>query len=381
MILESISTLGIQGLRTLLFRKTLVCCVALGFCLPNLGFAQDGDGDDAFLPNPVQSVSTVPPSGDLNPYGVAFVPRSIAPGGALQPGDILVSNFNDSSNVQGTGGSIVRISANGSVSTFFQASAAVGPLGLTTALGVLKAGFVIVGSLPTDANGVPEQGSLLLLDSNGRVVATLSDSALLDGPWDLTIDDHGDRANVFVSNVLSGTVSRLNFSIPLGGTPIETGIRTIASGYGHRTDPNALVVGPTGLSYDAGSGTLYVASTGDNAIFAVPDAAHSQQDNGIGSLIYQDPMHLHGPLALAAAPNGHLVVSNGDAVNPDPNQQNEIVEFTKNGTFVKQISVDPGVAGAAFGLAIQKVSDDAVQFAAVDDNKNSLIIWTLPRVQ
>ena len=265
------------------------------------------------------------------------------------------------------------------MSTFFQAPAGAGALGLTTALGVLKAGFVVVGSLPTDVNGVPQQGSLLVLDSNGRVVETLSDSTLLDGPWDLTINDHGDRANVFVSNVLSGTVSRINFSIPAGGTPMVVSLITIASGYGHRTDPNALVVGPTGLAYDAGSDTLYVASTVDNAIFAVPDAAHSKQDNGFGSVIYQDPVHLHGPLALAAAPNGHLVVSNGDAVNPDPNQQNEIVEFTKDGTFVKQISVDPGAAGAAFGLAIQKVSDDAVQFAAVDDNTNSLIIWTLPR--
>ena len=381
MILECIASLGSHVPGKSLLRRTILGCAALVFCLPNLGFAQDGDPDHAFLPNPVRSVSTVPTSGDLNPYGVAFVPSSIAAGGVIQPGDILVSNFNDSANTQGTGGSIVRISANGVVSTFFQAPAGFGPIGLTTALGVLKAGFVIVGSLPTDSNGVPLQGSLLILNSNGQVVENLSDSTLLDGPWDLAINDHGGRANVFVSNVLSGTVSRLDFSIPSGGVPRVMSEITIASGYGHRTDPNALVVGPTGLAFDPARDTLYVASTVDNAIFAVSSAAHSQKDNGPGSVIYQDPVRLHGPLALAAAPNSHLIVSNGDAVNPDPNQLNEIVEFTKDGTFVKQLQVDPGPAGGAFGLAIHKVSDDAVQFAAVDDNTNSLIIWTLPQVR
>lgn len=380
MILEHNSTLGMELPGRSLFLRMVFLCLAPVLCFTSLGFAEDRDGDDAFLPNPVRSVLTVPPSGDQNPYGVAFVPRSIAPGGMLQSGDILVSNFNNATNAQGTGGSIVRISAaDGSVSAFFQASAAAG-LGLTTALGVLKAGFVIVGNLPTDANGAAQQGSLLLLDSNGKVVETFSDSTLLDGPWDLAISDHGDQAKVFVSNVLSGTVTRLDFSIPDGGVPVLTSEIAIAGGYGIRTDPNALVVGPTGLSYDRASDTLYVASTADNAIFAVPNAAHATQSNGTGSVIYQDPVHLHGPLALAQAPNGDLIASNGDAVNPDPKQPNEIVEFTKVGKFVKQISVDPGNPGAAFGLAIHKVSDDVVKFAAVDDNTNSLIIWTLPNV-
>jgi hypothetical protein len=34
------------------------------------------------------------------------------------------------------------------------------------------------------------------------------------------------------------------------------------------------------------------------------------------------------------APDGNLITSNGDAVNPDPTQPSEIVEFTKSGKFV-----------------------------------------------
>jgi uncharacterized protein (TIGR03118 family) len=335
------------------------------------------------LPNlanaPEQIVSTVPATnGDLNPYGVAFVPQDIKPGGVLQPGDILVSNFNDSSNAQGTGSTIVRIGPNGQQSVFFNGATELPttPLGLTTALGVLKSGFVIVGNVPTDANGNPQQGSLLILDSNGHVVTTLTDSALLNGPWDLALNDHGDEAQVFVSNVLSGTVTRIDLSIPKGGTPMVESETQIASGYATRTDPNALVVGPTGLAFDAKRDVLYVASTGDNAIFAIRNAAETHRDHGMGRLVFKDDAHLHGPLGLVLAPNGDLIAANGDAQNPNPNNINELVEFTPEGHFVKQFQVDPGPgSGAAFGIALSTANGE-VRFAAVDDNTNTLHIWT-----
>jgi hypothetical protein len=49
-------------------------------------------------------------------------------------------------------------------------------------------------------------------------------------------------------------------------------------------------------------------------------------------------------------PNGDLITANGDAVNGDPTQPSEIVEFTKNGEFVGQFNVDAGQEGA-FGMA------------------------------
>jgi hypothetical protein len=54
--------------------------------------------------------STVPRNGDVNPYGVAVVPRST---GHLRQGNILVSNFNNKANVQGTGTTIVEITPRG----------------------------------------------------------------------------------------------------------------------------------------------------------------------------------------------------------------------------------------------------------------------------
>lgn len=333
------------------------------------------------LPNladfPEQIVTTVTSNGDLNPYGVAFVPQDFQGGGKLAPGDILVSNFNASSGVQATGSSIALVTPDGQQSTFFQ-----GPtgLGLTTALGVLPQGFVLVGSAPAatlaDGTNTVSNGGLIVLDSSGNEVMELSDSALLQGPWDLTVHNvDSTHAQVFVSNVLSGTVTRIDLSIPNGGTPQVESETQIASGFAHQTNSAALVVGPTGLAFDAKTDTLYIASTGDNAIYAIKHADDTHTDQGKGQAVVQDPQHLHGPLALALAPNGDLIAANGDAINADPNQPNELVEYTPQGKFVGQFQIDNGPPGAAFGLAVQTVGDQT-RFAAVDDNTNTLSIWT-----
>jgi hypothetical protein len=97
-----------------------------------------------FLPKTIVS-STVPENGDVNPYGVAIVPAGFPSGGTIAPGDVLVSNFNNSNNLQGTGTTIIKFTPNGVVSPAGQASEFFkGSFpGLTTALGVLKRGFRI----------------------------------------------------------------------------------------------------------------------------------------------------------------------------------------------------------------------------------------------
>jgi uncharacterized protein (TIGR03118 family) len=325
------------------------------------------------LPTAVaQTFSTIPQNGDANPYGLAFVPAGYTGGGKLAVGDLLVSNFNSSSGTQGTGTTIQLITPDGQVSTFFQGQS---PLGLTTALGVLKSGFVVVGNLPTDSQGNPQQGSLLIIDSRGNLVTQLTDSFLLDGPWDLAVNDKGTTAQVFVANVLNGTISRINLAIPRGADPVVLSETLIASGYTHRTDPAALVVGPTGLAFDPVSKMLFVASTGDNAIYQIAGALTSTGSQGKGTLIVQNDPHLHGPLGLVLAPNGDIIVSNGDAVSPG-GTPNDLVEFTRKGKFVAHFQVDPGNVGAAFGLALS-TDTGVLRFAVVNDNTNSVTICTL----
>ncbi|HZC36982.1 MAG TPA: hypothetical protein VE242_15260 [Chthoniobacterales bacterium] len=354
----------INGIRRAGYVGALITLLALSPSAGALGIP-DGSGNQIL---PIQP-STVPANGDLNPYGVAFVPTEF-PGGVVHPGDILVSNFNNSTNAQGTGTTIVSVSPNGQTSLFFQGTP---PLGLTTALGVLKKGFVIVGNVPTTNGSNPQAGSLLVLDYTGKVVATFNDARLLDGPWDLAIQDNGNSALVFVSCVLNGTVTRLDLTV--GSTNVTLNKETqIASGYMFAPNAAALVVGPTGLAYDPLADVLYVASTADNEIFAVAGAATATSSSGTGKVIYQDTTHLHGPLGLVLAPNGNLISSQGDAINPDPAHQSEIVEFTKTGKFVAQFSIDSAV-GAAFGIAIAPADIGAVDFAAVDDATNTLTVF------
>jgi hypothetical protein len=333
------------------------------------------------LPVTPLMVSTVPPSGDENPYGVAFVPDGFPAGGTIAAGDIVVSNFNNSGNVQGTGSTIVAVHPDGSQTLFFQ-----GPLGLglSTALGVLRGGFVIVGNVPsTNGSGTCVQhgnnesgagrGMLLVLDLNGNVVNTFEQAHLLDGPWDLTVSDGGDHASLFVSSALNGTVTRVDLSV--GATVDITAQTQIGSSYLHRCDPAAFVVGPTGVALDEATDTLYVASTGDNAIFAIAHALVRTSDAGTGSLFIFNP-HLHGPLGLVIAPNGDFLTTQGDAVNPDPRQPSELVEFDPIGNFLAEMGIDPA-SGAAFGLAIEAAGSGFI-FAAVDDATNVLDVWTVP---
>jgi hypothetical protein len=244
-------------------------------------------------------------------------------------------------------------------------------------LGVFSRGFVIVGNLPVTYPGgvsTPGQGSLQIFDRNGRLVATLNDKKLLDSPWDLTINDQGASAQVFVSNVLSGTVTRLDFSLTYSGITLVSETQ-IGSDFGHQLIPAIVAVGPTGLAYDCYRDVLYVASTADNEIFGIGEAAKRNRSAGTGFVVFADQTHLHGPLGLTLAANGDLITANGDGVNAG-GTPNDLVEFTKEGMLVATYQLDGGNPGAAFGIA-STFCQGAIRFAAVDDDLNTLTIWTL----
>jgi DNA-binding beta-propeller fold protein YncE len=245
-------------------------------------------------------------------------------------------------------------------------------LGLTTALGVLQRGFVLVGSVPTTDGTIAtiKPGALYFLDKNGNPILPSPYTAGLDGPWDLTIDDRSDQAHVFVSNVLNGTITRLDL-IVTASTVTVTHATVIAGNYTVEPNAAALILGPTGLAYDSTSDTLFVASTADNAIFAVSQAETRTHSSGRGKIVFRNE-HLRGPLALVFAPNGHLLTANGDAVNADPTQPSEIVEFTTAGEFVRQFNVD-AAQGGAFGMAVAS-ANAGTAFAFVDDASNSLFV-------
>lgn len=350
-------------------------------------FAQNTTGETASLPpvttflsqlpaGPSLAVSTVPPNGDVNPYGVAFAPSNFVTGGILHPNDALVTNFNNgASNLQGTGRTIVRITPQGQQSLFWEAASSVG---LSTALGILSKGYTVAGSVPTTDGTCKTMGAgnLWVIDKNGHLVQTFSAlSHHMNGPWDLTIHDLGSTAQIFVSSARNGTITRLDVTVGTSGLVINHEY-VIAEGYTFYCNPTALIIGPTGLAYDATKDILYVASTGNNAVYAISNAGTTTTTVHRGTAIFSSKLHLHGPLGLVLVPNGDLVMSEGDVVNPDPRHVSELTEIRAVGTlwqFVMQYQIDPN-AGAAFGIALDSA---AKRFAAVDDANNMLYIYNL----
>lgn len=321
--------------------------------------------------------STVPANGDQNPYGVARIPRTT---GHLVEGNFLISNFNNAANNQGTGTTIVQMTPNGSQQLFAQidptAVSCPGGIGLTTALVVLKSGFVVVGSLPTTDGtaATADSGCLLVLNSNGAVVETIAGKEI-NGPWDMTAFDSGNAFALFVTNVLNhtvaakgkvvhgGTVVRLTFRINGGGPPQLNDKTVIGSGFPERTDPAALVIGPTGVAYDPNSGNLFVADSLDNRIAMIPNALFRDDSANMGDTFFSGGA-LNDPLGMSLA-SGNLFVANGDDGN--------IIEYVvKNG---RQADVDladssggpPPGSGALFGL--WAVGEDEAYF--VDDATNT----------
>ncbi|HEY2107046.1 MAG TPA: hypothetical protein VGH29_14710 [Candidatus Binataceae bacterium] len=331
------------------------------------------------LPVPI---STNPGTGDQNPYGVAVVPSGI-PGDLLAPGEILVSNFNNGANLQGTGTSIIDFRPDGTRFFFFAAPKAFA--GLTNALGVVRAGFVFVGSVSTTDGTFKtvKAGPLLVINANGRLVGQITNlgGVGLDGPWGLAVDDDGPTAELYVSSVLNGTVERIDLSFPAAGGFVVNKITEIAHGYFHQNDAKLLLVGPGGLAFFDEARTLYVASGGETeggvqsgAIFSIPNANTATTSIFKGTLVYSDPVHLHGPVGLKRAPNGDLLTANSDSVNVVPTLPSEIVEFNPfTHKFVTQFSVD-GANGGAFGLELAQNSDPLVplKFSYVDDNTGTL---------
>ncbi|MGH2832273.1 MAG: hypothetical protein ACRDK2_05820 [Solirubrobacteraceae bacterium] len=325
--------------------------------------------------------STIPANGDINPYGITFVPTSI---GKLQAGQMLISNFNAKEsakqNGQGTGTSIVQISSTGKVSLFakIDASALPGPcpggVGLSTALNILPGGYVVVGSLPT-TNGktaTAKYGCLIVLNSEGKVVKTIA-SKNIQGPWDSTAKIEGAKTTLFVSNALNGgavkgihkvddsTVLRIELQSGENQTPAVLSETVIAKGIPWIDSPEALVLGPTGLVL-ANNGTLYVASTEDNKILAISEAMTRTTPAAKGGTVLSVGGHLKEPLGMVLAPNGNIITTNGGDGN--------MVETTPAGQQIAVQSADTKTgAGALFGLAIAPEGNGIYY---VDDGENTL---------
>ncbi len=335
------------------------------------------------LGSSTQVASTVPAAGDVNPYGIAVVPASA---GQLTAGDVLVSNFNDKANVQGTGTTIVQVSPGGHTSLFASLSklpagqSCPGGVGLTTALGILPGGWVVVGSLPTTAGGalpsLNPAGCLIVLNDHGTPVETIT-SKDIAGPWDLAVRSTATSAQVFVSNALGGntstshgvpvtgncTVVRLDLTLSATAPPTLTSATVVGTGYPWRANKAALVLAPTGLALGH-NGTLYVADTLTNTISAIPQALTRMTPVTAAAGTLSAGGALNAPLGMTLAPNNDLVVVNGNNGNA--------VEITPAGRQLATKTLVKNGAGDLFGVITTQAGDGML---VVNDGTNAVDLF------
>lgn len=330
--------------------------------------------------------STVPANGDQNPYAIVVAPVSA---GKIQKDDVLVTNFNNSTNLQGLGSTIVAYTpATKKFSTFAQIPRDLpqcpGGIGLSTAMTMLKSGWVIVGSAPSRDGTTNTRGAgcLIVLDSNGQVANTIT-GPNIDMPWgNIALRDDGTEASLFVSNagfgvgspddvppVLTGsTVLRIRLKIEPGKAPLVVNQTVVAKGFGAQADRDVFLVGPTGLALDD-AGTLYVSDAVGNSVNAIADAPTRDTSAGIGRVVSKDGLFKR-PLAMATAPGGHLLVVNGlngQVVELDPVSGRQLYARWID---ANKAQTPPG-SGDLFGIAMTPQGDG---FYYVEDEVNMLVL-------
>ena len=336
--------------------------------------------------------STIPENGDVNPYAVIVAPVSA---GVIEKDDVLVDNFNDISNLQGTGTTIIRYRPSTKETKLFAQVPKTlkdcqGGVGLTTAMTMLQSGWVIVGSTPSKdgTTATKGDGCLLVIDSNGKHVATWAGSTI-NGPWgNMAVIDRGDTATLFISMAGFGlkgpgvidpatkypvlehnaTVLRLELKIPKDKPPVLVSQTVVGDGFSHRADMANFLLGPTGLALGPDD-TLYVTDGLDNEITAIEKASTRSTSAGKGRLVTKDGL-LSWPLAMLMTPEGHLIVANGkngQAVEIDPKTDRQIYAHWLN---ANQAQSPPG-NGNLFGIAL---APDGKSFYYVEDDINALRI-------
>ena len=311
--------------------------------------------------------STVDPGpgtglGDQNPYGLAIAPTTA---GKITQGDLVICNFNNAANVQGTGTTIVGLHpvAGSLPYRIAQASSLLG----CDALAIDSSDNVYAASFSSNQNPI--------FGAAGTLVSANA-SPLWSGPfgeiYSPTAGPFGS-ASVFASNATSGNIVRQDIK---GGSVVS--LEAIVTGFTPNHGVPGSLLGPSGLTYNPAGDILYVVDGNNNRLVQFKNAstipANGITINGAGfggpqaalARVIFAGSPLKAPISAALMFNGNVVVGNtGD---------NNMLEFTPQGALVATKLVDTGVAGAIFGMAATGTSLTTEKLYFNDDNTNSVVL-------
>jgi hypothetical protein len=350
--------------------------------------------------------STTDPTQGYNPYGLVVAP---ATAGLITKGDLVVCNFNAGGNTnQGSGMNIVGLHplAGSTQST---------PYAIATSPNLLACNALTM--LPDDSiSAAAWSANKNPLVSATGAVGTPFASDVFNDPWGeayvaatatqpaaLYISNAPDNNNVVSGpgtgpNPTSpGTIDR----ITLDANNVQTSFTEIVTGFCSGGAPG-FIFGPSGLTYDPASDTLYVIDTASASVIALTGVSSIPKDGVVvngqctattptpkptfsgpsmasAKIILNGPP-LKAPISAALLKNGDLVVGNADIIAPNVAPPagattNLLIEVSPvvPGGFVGQLQIDSGGSGAIFGIAatVNAAGNQIIYFN--DDNNNAVM--------
>jgi hypothetical protein len=317
--------------------------------------------------------STTPSVGpaDVNPYGLTVAPSTA---GDLTAGDLVVCDFNDPQNVQGTGTVIVALHPVVGARPRFIANNE--ELFGCNALALAPNDTIWAAAFSDNDNPIFSAGGALI---------TPLDQFTWHHPFGeafapLRAGDPDDPAAFYISNAGDGSLVRVTFGAKFTFT-------TIATGFPVNHGVPGSILGPSGLSYDATLDRLYIVDGTFNTLYEINQVsdvgANGIAVSGAQGLLFSGSAanHAHvvfhgaplnGPISSALLPGGNIAVGN----TLDPNGKNLIIEISPGGSVLDVRNVDNGAAGAIFGMVATGNSPLDAKLYFNDDNNNVVDVLT-----
>lgn len=298
----------------------------------------------------------------LNPYGLTIAPSTT---GDFKKGDLVVCNFNDSKNVQGTGKTIVALDPKpGSKPRFVSENKT---LVGCNALALSSGDDIWAAAFSSDDNPIISAAGKLEFNITGKK---------FDHPFGQIFAQPTTAAPAFYeSNAGDGTIVRIN----LGSTFTYD---VIAKGFAVNHGVPGSILAPSGLAYNPDGDKLYIVDGTNNTVVVFSNVssipAHgitvgkdgktfSGPDASDAKLLFAGKP-LDGPISSALLVNGNIVVGN----TSNPSGKNIMVEISPSGKVMDVRNVDKGAAGSIFGMVAtgKNAADTKVYFN--DDNDNNV---------
>ncbi len=315
-------------------------------------------------------------NGDNNPYALAIAPPVSTSfpadgiSGHVQPGDIIVGNFNNSAGTQGAGTTYEDVTTGHPINVFTE------PAG--TAGGPVAFAFNTVNGYNWVANAgllnSTSPGDQQIVSPTGTLAGTLTNSAT-QYAWGETFNNlFGGKGAFFTSNVYSGSIVRTNIVATNTGVnftydTLASGLPTTLSGFG------GTAVGPSGM-VDTSNDTLYFVDGLNNTVYSIANASTVAANTGTSNVqtVYSDTSgkYLDQPVGLTLNPiNGDLIISNqktNNLVELNPTTKTIVAVKTVDHTAVQS----NGNGSGLFGVAATTDANGNLKVYFTDDNTNTV---------